>query len=130
MTDTTKITELKERIMEEYRVKFNEVLGRMYNLEIIPDIQSRINKRIPEAGGFMVFSNDELADFLSQTIDETIRAVVDELRMEKLDTVPSVDIRHDLRYGYNQAINELNQKLDNLLSTIPKTGEATGKEEI
>ena len=41
----------------------------MYNLEIVPEIQSRINERIPECGGFQLFQSDDMQSFLSETID-------------------------------------------------------------
>jgi hypothetical protein len=78
----------KEKILEEYKLKFNEVLNRMYSLEIIPDIQSLINERIPMLGGFKLFINDELESFISKALDQ----VAEETRKETLaDVVILID---------------------------------------
>lgn len=64
-----------EEVIKEFREKFNEVLHRMYNLEIVPEIQSRINERIPERGGFMLFQNEELESFLLFALKKNEEAV-------------------------------------------------------
>jgi Tfp pilus assembly pilus retraction ATPase PilT len=55
------------QILKEFRFKFNEVVNRMYHLEILPDIQSRIDERIPQ-GGFNLFSSEELEQFLTEAL--------------------------------------------------------------
>jgi len=75
-----------EEKLKEYKVKFNEVLHRMYNLEIIPEIQSRINERIPESGGFMLFENEELENWL--------RSALSHMRTETLEQAKGLLVKH------------------------------------
>lgn len=81
---------------EEFKLKFNEVLQRMYNLEIIPDIQSRINERIPKAGGFMVFESQELEDFISSLLSSREK----EIKEKELKEIQSIY----LKFGDNPKI--------------------------
>ena len=112
---TSKITELKERMMSEFESLF-------------------WNQVEPETG-------DELGEFISQALNETIRAVCEELGMETLFTKAELDQlisyaehrdRDGWYYGpkayFEKRHESILAKLQTLLSTIPKTGEATGKE--
>jgi hypothetical protein len=55
-------------VVREFKLKFNEVLWRMYKLEIVPEIQSRIKERIPGGSAFMVFSSAELEAFIISSV--------------------------------------------------------------
>ncbi len=71
---------------KEWKLKFNEVLNRMYNLEILPELQSRINERIPNIGGWKVFESQELESFirslLTQSRLEGRREVLERVKLE------------------------------------------------
>ena len=77
----------KQTWEERWKFKFNEVLHRMYNLEILPDIQSRINVRIPERGGFTLYESDELEDFISTELSLATKQAVQEERERILENL-------------------------------------------
>lgn len=64
-----------EKIREEWDIKFNEVLNRMYHLEIVPEIQSKINERIPE-GGFNLFKSEELFFWIESKLKKEREEVI------------------------------------------------------
>lgn len=82
MVNLNNMKTLEER-KKEFEHKFNEVFNRMYYLEIIPDIQSRINERIPD-GGFNLFQSDELWSWITDnfvpksTILQTKQKLIEE----------------------------------------------------
>lgn len=60
----------REELKKEFLTKFNNLVGRMVKLEVIPHIQSTINERIPERGGFVVYDGTELWNWMEQAIKE------------------------------------------------------------
>lgn len=54
---------IEQQLRKELELKFNEVLHRMYNLEILPHIQGLINERIPKEYVAQIFvMPDELVE--------------------------------------------------------------------
>lgn len=120
--------DIKKEIMEQYKIKFNEVLNRMYNLEIVPDIQMTINERIPQSGGFRLFQSDELEKYLSGAHDHAFAewrkgVTIKRKRRSKhagheiddyycIECQEGVKVHPDEVYGYNNAVTELHAKLE------------------
>lgn len=98
-------------IDERFREKFNEVLHRMVNLEIIPDIQSRINERIPERGGFELYMSQDLEEFIHSEIQQVLD------RVEK-ETIGEDEDFKDIEYNY--AKQDIRSRLATLKEEILK----------
>lgn len=76
-----------EELKKEFLTKFNNLVDRMIKLEVIPEIQSTINERIPERGGFVVYDGTELWNWIQQAITEA--------REQTLKEVESIIIGKD-----------------------------------
>ncbi len=71
-----------DTFLEQFEDEFNRVLNNMYHLEIVPDIQSKINERIPK-GGFTVFRSQELQDWLRTHISEMVTLPIEPKKYER-----------------------------------------------
>jgi hypothetical protein len=76
------ITQTKNyKWIKKYQLKFNEILHRMYNLEILPNIQSRIQERIPKIRGFSLYQSEELEDFLHSFASDIHKNDIEEFQI-------------------------------------------------
>lgn len=103
---TTKITELKERIVDDWDEQWS-------NYNPVNDTGVGVP---PWSGG----DYEQMKDFISQALHETIKARCEKLRMERLDEgwkrteqEPSNDEKLYIS-TYNSAIDVLNQKIDQI----------------
>jgi len=112
---------------KEWKLLFNEVLFRMYNLEIVPEIQSRINERIPGGSGFMMFENQDLEDFIRKLLttrtNELLGAMGEIIEQDEpyenrnrhnedyyLEENQQINTRNDLRSEQRQKLATLRQQ--------------------
>lgn len=86
---------LEESIRKDFKLKFNEVLNRMYNLEIVPNIQATINERIPKKSGFMLFESKELEDFILSSLAQYKMEII-EIIENKIQEHPMEQILFDI----------------------------------
>ena len=59
---------------ERFDRKFNDVVSRIVNLEVIPDIQMTLKERIVR-GGFETYKSDEIKQFIKKEISKAEKRV-------------------------------------------------------
>ena len=101
----------KER--EEFLKKFNELVARMVNLEIIPNIQSQINERIPKQLGFTVYDGTELWNFVEKALAQREAEVRELLE----DTLIDMDMSAEDTAYLDLAKDRINKFLSKLKPT-------------
>jgi len=92
------IKDLDKDWSEEFRLKFSQIVTRIINLNVIPNIQSQINERIPPQRGFSIYDEqNELVNFIKDLLSQSNQEIVKEI----LDRVDKEVIGEDLRHATN-----------------------------
>jgi hypothetical protein len=113
---------------DEFRLKFSQIVTRIINLNVIPNIQSQINERIPPQRGFSIYDEqNELVNFIKNLLSQSNQEILDRVDKELIGYIESERFgdefsfirgkaigRNELRWEQRQKLTQLRQS-NNLL---------------
>lgn len=108
------LTKQINKAKKEFEIEYEKVIGKYVHFD------KNMNSIFKDGDGYKIKKEREA--LLEQSIRESVVAVVSELRMEKLQSwkdltdaiTTNKTVREHKRRGYNKAVIEFNQKIDNV----------------